>query len=446
MVSGNEPDKRVYTPEYDFGPVNRNTELRTAQLHLTKNGDVTTGTAKAVVELLPRPKVTFHCSIEGYFGFDTQPKFEFDGVEIKGFHISTHIGTDSEIPDLIWTPTSEPVEALGDDDTSFDQLKFHIFNFISKVGNRGHLVPTGPDQKSSVSVIELFDMNFEFEIWSVLNLPEVQKQLKQTGGYGLTHIGILQNRDGTQLTARAAKQVLQGINDFLTFANGARCLPTCAVGLDKSCDRKWEYWSSPGSPWTPARGWFDGTHSKFLVDLFKGFFNRYDQGQWKQALHSAIYWYSKSSDANIGIDSGIILTQTALEQLAFEYCVNEKTLISAEGFEKLAAADQLRMLLSSLDIPIAIPEEAKNLSGFARAENWEDAPRAITIIRNRLVHPKKKGKNYSSAFYDTWNISLWFLELVILRLCDYDGEYGNRITQEWAGEKENVPWAQFKVS
>ncbi|WP_096292838.1 hypothetical protein [Nitrosomonas ureae] len=72
---------------------------------------------------------------------------------------------------------------------------------------------------------------------------------------------------------------------------------------------------------------------------------------------------------------------------------------------------------------------------------WIDAPHALTEIRNSLIHPEhKKRDQLDSAYFDAWNLGLWYLEMGILAICNYEGAYGNRLKLNRMGEVENVPW------
>ena len=37
--------------------------------------------------------------------------------------------------------------------------------------------------------------------------------------------------------------------------------------------------------------------------------------------------------------------------------------------------------------------------------------------------------------------SEWYVELVLLHMLSFQGEYSNRIKHRWVGEIERVPWA-----
>jgi len=155
-----------------------------------------------------------------------------------------------------------------------------------------------------------------------------------------------------------------------------------------------------------------------------------------------IYWYLNSNSSKRGIDAGIILSQAAVERLSFEYAAKQKRLLEAEGFQNLRASDKFRLLFSSLDIPIQIPALMPELRKLAGQFNWLDAPHAITEVRNSLVHPDhKRSGHFGKAFFPAWNLGQWYLELALLRICDYSGTYGNRLAQQrWVGEVEPVPW------
>jgi hypothetical protein len=95
-----------------------------------------------------------------------------------------------------------------------------------------------------------------------------------------------------------------------------------------------------------------------------------------------------------------------------------------------------------LNIQLDIPPETPKLLALANKSNWLDAPRALTEIRNSLVHPDHK--NYGQldkTYYEAWHLGLWYLEMGILAACGYKGTYGNRLKKRrWVGQVENVPW------
>ena len=47
---------------------------------------------------------------------------------------------------------------------------------------------------------------------------------------------------------------------------------------------------------------------------------------------------------------------------------------------------------------------------------------------------------------DAWKLVLWLIEMAVLRLCNYNGRYSNRLVHKWAGQTELVPWAASSSS
>jgi hypothetical protein len=61
-----------------------------------------------------------------------------------------------------------------------------------------------------------------------------------------------------------------------------------------------------------------------------------------------------------------------------------------------------------------------------------------------MVHPDNERRNlFTDLYVDAWRLGMWYLELAILRLCNYEGTYANRLADEhWVGEVEDVPWTK----
>lgn len=69
----------------------------------------------------------------------------------------------------------------------------------------------------------------------------------------------------------------------------------------------------------------------------------------------------------------------------------------------------------------------------------------IFDVRNDLVHPPRRLSDpewpTSDELLEAWQLATWYLELVILRVLGYNGEYVNRLQLHgWAGQTEQVPW------
>jgi len=432
--------EKMITPAFQFGAINENVLLAEDKIEIQVDGTAYKGNGQAWLELIPRPHIIMYCEFEGIplnialpVGFKQKPidSFTFGNKAIDGFIISIGGDAPKEEFNLRWCPRSEPIIGRGDETTEIQNIIFHLFNFKDVFG---------------LESIELKAEPWIVELRSLLETSDRFKQLKENGGYGLTHIGILKKTDESLFSGKEAADALHALRFFFSFAKGNWCNPICPVGFDDANNHAWELWSSPKDPWQPGQtpfSWFDPHHSQQLVSLFPGFMSKWNNEDWREALHEVIYWYLNSNHSLRGIDAGIILTQAAIERLSYEYAVKDRKLIEANGFKNLRASDKFRLLFSSLDIPIDIPTSLSEMTKFAGQFNWLDSPHALTEMRNSLVHPEHKRRGqYSDAYFEAWNLGLWYLELALLRICGYVGSYCNRLNARWVGTIEDVPWQQ----
>ena len=221
------------------------------------------------------------------------------------------------------------------------------------------------------------------------------------------------------------------------------------MGIDTTGKVCWEQWGERQvDPWERRLSWFDERHGGLLGEVFPGFWRLWKNPRWRGPIKTAIYWYVRSNNTRgVGTDGAIVLAQAALEQLSWMFLVEERKALSPEGFEKLAAADTLRLLLSTLKIPLVVPSELKELEKLAKEFNW-DGPAAFTEMRNSMVHPgkmerqKKKLGGSRLPITDAWRLGLWHLELALLALFEHNGVYASRLKlPHTPGTVTNVPWS-----
>jgi hypothetical protein len=138
----------------------------------------------------------------------------------------------------------------------------------------------------------------------------------------------------------------------------------------------------------------------------------------------------------------VILIQAVLERFAWHLLVRQREALSEKGFSDLTAADQMRLMISVLDLPKQVPDGLTELAAFAKAKGL-DAAEAFTRVRNRIVHPPKlQAREEKLPYYDTYRLGRWYAELAVLAACGYKGKYSNRTRKDqWVGQVEEVPWA-----
>ena len=353
--------------------------------------------------------------------------FDTDDQRIEGIRGGSKWSADGTLR-LKWLLSSEPVKVAGDDDTQMMEIVTHVFNLETLLWKRS---------ANTVGVVELEHGPWKGRIRLAEDGHKQISELRAEGGLRLTHL-VEVGQNGRSFTGKEADNILEAMRNFLTFAKGGACDLACPSGRDDSGEEVWARWSSPRQWQRTPLSWFDRQDAEPLAELFPGFMKRWTMDGWEGALQISIWWYALANSSSHAIEQGIVSAQIAMERLSYEFCVRERGLVSEKGFEKLDAADRDRLLLSCLDIPLKIPSTAKAVVAVSKERNWTDTPQALTEIRNKLVHAgRKELKLTTKGYVEAWLLATWLLELTILALCDFKGEYWNRMSSV----REPVPWA-----
>ncbi|SLN74180.1 hypothetical protein OCH7691_03706 [Oceanibacterium hippocampi] len=284
---------------------------------------------------------------------------------------------------------------------------------------------------------------WQVELQTLPHAKDLTKQLDAEGGYAITHVGRLTRQDGRSFRISHGDRVLADLHYFLSFARGLSTTPVLPVGFDAAGSRIFEEWGMRlVTAWEPRRSWFDTMHGQCLADLYPGFMDLLRDADLGDSVRTALYWYLRSNRAGegAGVDSGVILSQAALERLASAYL----------PFSRLPTVgsvhERLRRAFKHMKLPVAIPNEMRAIAKGKRNKDWKDLPQALTKVRNELTHPQARLKvKLGDVVADVWDIAQWYVELSILRLCGYNGVYSNRLRARWVGQVEEVPWQRRKA-
>ena len=437
MANDTSGELETIAPVLDFTDDEESAILDRQVVELVTDDVRLSGEAEIRLDLVPVPGLYLHgvfddprsalAIMAGFAPPESISLLDANGERIDGVSAGSNWSAKG-ILKLKWRLLPEPVSVVGDDATQMTQLVAHVFNLEMHLWLRS---------AGTARLLELEHGPWKGRIRTLEQDPEGSRDLRLGGGYRLTHV-VEFDQAGGCFSGQDADGLLQAMRSFLTFANGGMCRLECPSGRDSAGRQVWARWSSPGE-WRRKRlCWFDGKNAEPLVELFPGFMDRWTTEGWGDALGSAIWWYAHANFGSPAVDQGIVAAQIAMERLSYEYCVRERTRVSEQGFEKLWVSDRYRLLLRSLDVPIEIPDAAKALTSASEREKWVDGPHALTEIRNRLVHSgRKRAQLQGQCYVDAWLLATRLLELTILALCSFKGEFSNGMT----GLKERVPWA-----
>ena len=314
-----------------------------------------------------------------------------------------------------------------------DAVIFHVANFPAF---RGSPVarPKIDNARLSISAD-----GWHIDLDCVSKIEDTIKGLRAEGGFALTHVGRLSRSDGSTFTADAAFDAVDSVAQLLSFGRSALCWPFAMVGLDAAKRVVWRTYDRPNvAPWRNELRWFTPADPAGLGRAFDGIRRRWQDPHQRDVLKRAIYLLGDASAR--GVEPGLIIAQAILELMAWELIVNETRAVSGGGFGTLTAADQMRLLLTSLGIPTAIPPALSDLVTYAKANSGLDGPDVLTNIRNRWAHPPRKGplRTVGPEQVGAWQLALWYADLVLLHWLGFTGRYAPRV---WPGTVEDVPWS-----
>jgi hypothetical protein len=288
------------------------------------------------------------------------------------------------------------------------------------------------------------DDRWMVQIQAEADFPARRDRLRGVGGALVTHRGVARRRDSGTFTAGEARELLEALHFFLSFARGAWTGPLLPVGLDQTGSQVWERWDGPKTTsWSSAGTWIDVLSGHLLDGVFSGFMRKWMAPGWRDTLQRAIHWYVSATQQAGAVEGAIMLTQVALELLAWQLLVSEGGVITRNKFNGLSASAKLRALLDHLRIPLTIPSAltaARDAGGTNK--DW-DGPAAIVAIRNNTAHARSRGGDALSrpdVLSHVWQLGLWYLELSLLYACEHKGGYSNRFAEFRVGHPEPVSW------
>jgi len=434
------------TPVFHTPQANAEIPLYEGSLKLHHGGRSNPGRGNVQISWLPTPRIAFDMRIEPAVQvslLEDESKLEL--VEQRpGKLVDAQVrGTELFIgqPSL---PASGVIhDWLDGGQVPIQRLVFHVPNFRKC---KGEAVRDGRGFRGGRATAE-------FGAWQIV-IDEVSdkaaaKDLTATGGYALTHVGRLQRADGISFNAEEAENCLDGLRWFLSFCNGRWTCPMLLVGYDENSTAVFHQWKVPRiAPYGGVRSWYSEHGEDPASQAYPGFATLWSDDAWTLTIKSAIYWYMIANAPGGAVENGVMLAHVAFETLGWTLFVEQLKSISGKKYDTLPADEKLRRLLNHCGIPLDVPAELPRLVAVATTEGWSDGPAALASIRNAYVHPTQKNRQRLARVghegeYQAWVLEMHYLELVLLRLFDYAGEYSSRLIGGCykGNEVRPVPWS-----
>lgn len=341
---------------------------------------------------------------------------------------------------------TETVE--GDPTAEVDEITFELTNYHVDQRGRPIRVHAEGERQATWHGRALYPLGEWFlTLDRVYEVEEAARQVGTRGGFAVTHVGSLAKSDGSLFRWEDAQSVLQALHFWFAFTRALWVGPALVEGrrVDESVLKV--HTSTNLSRYRGARSWCPRLHGQDELEETATRFVELWDGGLGQVFQHAVWWYVEAT-ATQAQDSKIVLVHSALELLGWVELVERRGLLSVDGFTRLTAADQLRLLLGHLGVPRKLPDELGELQGYAAARNREDGPDAFYGIRNALVHPSlKKRQEIAQApgrtRFEAAELGLYYVEMALLSMLGHRGPVLHRVSARWRGEEHPVPWANL---
>ena len=250
-----------------------------------------------------------------------------------------------------------------------------------------------------------------------------------------------------------ADQLRSALFLLFTLVAGREITVGPCLGRDGSGVVRWVAWGVPRNTtkrnnvrWCPSH-----LVPKVLPLLAPGLGNAMADPTAALVLQRAIQAVPFASGSEV-LDVRVPIICSSIELLAWTVLIRDGW-ATESSLDTMSAAAMMRLLARWAGIPTEIPDSMSALRGRVNSlgqRGWE-APEVLFNVRNRLVHPPKRFESPEwptrAELLETWQLSTWFLELILLRLSDYSGPYWSRLRLGRSGfDTELVPWAQGQAA
>lgn len=444
---GKNPPKPPYAlePVYITQTPNEPVILFEGNLQLTlESGEATFGPGQIELKWLPHPDIRFSLSQSQLLpGAINLPDIKLTIPNLKMSCDASLTGTSISNEGIYRGSLKTPVIIGNKGDCN--QILFHLPNFFSIVGKFTQNRNSG----KSAGRLCLESDNLRVILDKIPIASNLIESLRDQSGFALTYTGALERIDGSLFSFDEAESLLNALHYYLSFTRGFWCGPILVVGRVNDTN-VWQLWQYPHlTPWKYVKSWFP-QHDKFkcteINKAFRGFLTKWNDQLWKVPIKHIIHWYIESNIGSGGIEGSIIFIQAALELLSWLYLVEDSATkqFCIKQFNDLKAMEKIQNLLSILGIPASIPPGLTNLCRETSKLGDYDGPQALVKLRNAIIHPKKTDLAPISvdARMEVRELGLWYIEMALLRIFGYEGEYYQRFLGGWPDDvRAKVPWA-----
>jgi hypothetical protein len=195
---------------------------------------------------------------------------------------------------------------------------------------------------------------------------------------------------------------------------------------------------------TPLRWCFEGDVATALPQLAAGRAQLEADPVLAECLDRAIALHLAANGPEV-LDVKLPVACSGLELLAWSV-LQQHGWLSTRATGSLKAHERAQLFMKWAGIPTDLPQSMRALA--RRRGKLGQPMEAVELainVRNKVVHPPDKISSVEwpsgDQLFEAWQLATWYLELGILRLLEYRGNYQSRLQLGgWSGQTEPVPW------
>ncbi|MCI1187616.1 hypothetical protein MON38_09305 [Hymenobacter sp. DH14] len=344
---------------------------------------------------------------------------------------------------------SESISVRGDRSIIVNEVLFSVANMRDFHGSPIKGTDTG-EHTVSFGRIEFDTPDFTILLDKSFNHDTILKLLQSKGGYAILYNGsLIPKKNG--ITFNEASDLFHCFSNFLSLINGRRCSAIFKHGIYENQVIWSDFTNYNVDSYKRVTSWPVQISTDHLNSSLQNFYKIWKSESDRKFLKLVIHWYVEANSLSAHVEGSIILAQTALELIYNWLIIEKKAILAGKDAETISASNKIRLLISQLHTNHEVPLSFKHLQGFVESnKEVNDAPEAFVQIRNAIVHSQKSKRDKlaqisSKAQYEALQLSLWYIELSMLYILNFKGNYYNRCSgAEWLGEgEEMVPWMVF---
>lgn len=225
--------------------------------------------------------------------------------------------------------------------------------------------------------------------------------------------------------------------------------PTC--GLDPDGQVVWADWGSPRlRPGKSSAAWCPKHLVPTAVEsIADGYAQLGSDRALELVVERAINHLVSADSSSEVLDVRVPVACTGLELLSWAVLRRQGWITQdTASSRKLDTAARLRLLLVWAGVSAEIPDGFDALLARKKALGKPDdgGPETLHNVRNAVIHPPRKIDDPDwpnvDELVEAWQLSTWYLQLALLRLLGYEGDYWSRLRLGRSSfDVEPVPWA-----